>query len=81
MEDKPKNSEKLIRQALDYATGSNCLENQILTREELIQIEKDVNSGKGDKSFLMAVLEYVRKKKYEQELLTSNEESYGGPKK
>ena len=34
-ENKPKTSEELVKQALDYATGSNGLENHILTIEEL----------------------------------------------
>jgi hypothetical protein len=33
----------------------------------LKQIQEDVQNGKGDKSFLFAVLEYVRRKKQEQQ--------------
>ena len=80
-ENKPKSSEELIKQALDYATGSNSLENHILTVEELKQIERDVNAGKGDRSFLMAVLEYVRIKKAEQQALASEGVSCGRLKK
>ena len=67
MSEKPKTSEELVKQALDYATGSNGLENHILTIDELKQIQEDVQNGKGDKSFLFAVLEYVRRKKQEQQ--------------
>ncbi len=80
-ENKPKSSEELIKQALDYATGSNSLENHILTVEELKQIERDVNAGKGDRSFLMAVLEYVRIKKAEQQALVGEGVSSGRLKK
>ncbi len=80
-DDKQKTSEELVRQALDYATGSNGLENHILTIEELKQIERDVHDGKGDRSFLMAVLEYVRRKKAEQQSLVGAGESYGRHKK
>jgi predicted double-glycine peptidase len=80
-ENKPKSSEELIKQALDYATGSNSLENHILTVEELKQIERDVNAGKGDRSFLMAVLEYVRIKKAEQQVLVGEGVSSGRLKK
>lgn len=80
-ENKPKTSEELVKQALDYATGSNGLENHILTIEELKQIQEDVQNGKGDRSFLYAVLEYVRRKKAEQQALVGSGESYGGPKK
>ena len=80
-ENKTQTSEELIRQALDYATGSNSLENHILTVEELRQIEKDVNAGKGDRSFLMAVLEYVRRKKNEQQALAGEGVTCGRPKK
>ena len=76
-ENKPKTSEELVKQALDYATGSNGLENHILTIEELKQIERDVHAGKGDRSFLMAVLDYVKKKKSEQEVLAGEGRSYG----
>jgi hypothetical protein len=81
MAEKPKTSEELVKQALDYATGSNGLENHILTIEELKQIERDVHAGKGDRSFLMAVLEYVRNKKNEQKALLGSGESYGRLKK
>ena len=80
-ENKTTTSEELVKQALDYATGSNGLENHILTIEELKQIERDVHAGNGDRSFLMAVLEYVRRKKAEQQALAGSGESYGGPKK
>lgn len=80
-ENKPKTSEELVKQALDYATGSNGLENHILTIEELKQIQEDVQNGKGDRSFLYAVLEYVRRKKAEQQALVGSGESYGRPKK
>ena len=81
MAEKPKASEELVKQALDYATGSNGLENHILTIEELKQIQEDVQAGKGDKSFLFAVLEYVRRKRQEQQALVGSGESYGRPKK
>lgn len=80
-ENKPKSSVELVKQALDYATGSNGLENHVLTVEELKQVEREVNAGKGDRSFLMAVLEYVRRKKAEQQALAGDGESYGRPKK
>lgn len=80
-EKKTQTSEELVKQALDYATGSNGLENHVLTVEELKQIERDVHAGKGDRSFLMAVLEYVRRKKFEQQALAGDGESYGRPKK
>lgn len=76
-----KNNEELVKQALDYATGSNGLENHILTFEELKQIQRDVQNGKGDKSFLFAVLEYVKKKKAEQQSLTGEGVSCGRPRK
>lgn len=81
MSEKPKTSEELVKQALDYATGSNGLENHILTIEELKQIEKDVHAGKGDRSFLMAVLKYVKDKRAEQKSYISSGENYGRPKK
>lgn len=80
-EKKPNTSEELVKQALDYATGSNGLENHILTIEELKKIQEDVQAGKGDKSFLFAVLEYVRRKRQEQQALVGSGESYGRPKK
>lgn len=80
-ENKLKNNEELVRQALDYAAGSNSLENHVLTIEELKQIERDVQSGKGDKSFLIAVLEYVRRKRDEQQSLVEDGMTYGRPKK
>ena len=80
-ENKLKNNEELVRQALDYAAGSNSLENHVLTIEELKQIERDVQSGKGDKSFLIAVLEYVRRKRDEQQSLVEDGKTYGRPKK
>ena len=80
-ENKPNTSEELVKQALDYATGSNSLENHVLTVEELKQIERDVNAGKGDRSFLMAVLEYVRRKKAEQQSLVGEGVTNGVPKK
>ena len=81
MAEKPKASEELVKQALDYATGSNGLENHILTIEELKKIQEDVQNGKGDRSFLMAVLEYVRKKKAEQQALAGEGVSHGRFKK
>lgn len=51
MTEKPKTSEELVKQALDYATGSNGLENHILTIEELKQIQEDVQNGKVIKVF------------------------------
>lgn len=80
-ENKLNTSEELVKQALDYATGSNGLENHVLTVEELKQVERDVNAGKGDRSFLMAVLEYVRRKKEEQQFLAGEGEAYGRHKK
>ena len=44
-ENKTTTSEELVKQALDYATGSNGLENHIFTIEELKQIERDVHAG------------------------------------
>ena len=80
-EKKPTTSEELVKQALDYATGSNGLENHILTIEELKQIQKDVQAGKGDKSFLFAVLEYVRHKKSEQQAMAGSGVTHGRSKK
>ena len=77
MTEKPKTSEELVKQALDYATGSNGLENHILTIEELKQIQEDVQNGKGDKSFLFAVLEYVRRKRHEQLVNSGDGVTYG----
>ena len=73
----PGSSENLVKKALDYAVGSNGLENHILTVEELKRIEREVNSGKGDRSFLMAVLEYIKNKKAEQQDLSINGDSHG----
>ena len=80
-ENKPNTSEELVKQAIEYAVGSNSLENYVLTAEELKQIERDVNAGKGDKSFLMAVLEYVRQKKAEQQALAGEGVTCGRSKK
>lgn len=80
-ENKPKTSEELVKQALDYATGSNGLENHILTIEELKQIERDVHAGKGDRSFLMAVLEYVRRKRQEQQVMAGDGVTHGKRRK
>lgn len=80
-EKKTNTSEELVKQALDYATGSNGLENHILTIEELKQIQEDVQAGKGDKSFLFAVLEYVRSKRQEQQAMAGDGVIHGRSKK
>ena len=80
-EKKPNTSEELVKQALDYATGSNGLENHILTIEELKKIQEDVQAGKGDKSFLFAVLEYVRRKRQEQQVMVGDRVTHGRSKK
>ena len=52
-----------------------------MTEEELKQIHADVQAGKGEKSFLMAVLQYVQNKKSQQEALASEGNSYGSYRK
>lgn len=70
-----------VQEAVSYAVGSNGVEGLFLTEEELKQIHADVQAGKGEKSFLMAVLQYVQNKKSQQEALASEVNSYGSYRK
>lgn len=79
IEDKKKESHDSVKimEAVSYATGSNGVEGLFFSEEELKRIHADVQAGKGEKSFLMAVLDYVKKKKSEQEVLAGEGRSYG----
>lgn len=70
-----------VQEAVSYAVGSNGVEGLFLTEEELKKIHADVQAGKGEKSFLMAVLQYVREKKAQQDALASDGVSYGANRK
>lgn len=58
--------EEKIQDAVNYANGSNNLENNSLTVDELDQIIKDIQEGKTDESFLYSVVQLI--KKYEDEV-------------
>ncbi len=73
--------EDKVTQAVSYAVGSNGLEGLRFTEDELKQIHAEVLAGKGEKSFLMAVLEYVQNKREQQKLLTDGGVNYGPHRK
>jgi hypothetical protein len=70
-----------VQDAVSYAVGSNSIEGLILTEEELKKIHADVQAGKGEKSFLMAVLQYVQQKKKERDLHIKEGMSHGAHRK
>ncbi len=70
-----------VTQAVSYAVGSNGLEGLRFTEDELRQIHAEVLAGKGEKSFLMAVLEYVKNKKAEQDSLINGGVNHGPHRK
>ena len=49
-----------ILEAVEYANGSNKLENNNLSNNELEQIVENILAGKSDQSFLFSVVEAVK---------------------
>ena len=70
-----------VQEAVSYAVGSNGVEGLFLTEEELKKIHADVQAGKGEKSFLMAVLQYVQEKKAQKDELINEGIPYGSHRK
>lgn len=66
-----------IEEAVKYASGSNCLENHILSDEELGKIIEDIKTGKTDESFLWAVAEAVKKKQEEKKVKLAEDVNCG----
>ena len=65
-----------VKEAVQYADGSNKLEDNSLTTVELEQIARDIQSGRSDESFLYSVVKLVKKKK-KKNTLTRGEQSHG----
>ena len=55
--------EKKRNEAMQYAIGTNSLEDVKLTKEEVEAIMKKVENGKRDKSFLFELLKELEKEK------------------
>ena len=47
--------EEKLEEAVNYANGSNSLEDNRLTPDELEHLIEDIKNGKNDESFLYAV--------------------------
>lgn len=56
-------SEDKVLDAVQYANGSNNLEDLGLTQEELSKLVQDIKSGVTEESFLYSVVELLEKKK------------------
>lgn len=69
--------DKMVQEAVDYASGSNELENNILSKDELVKIMEDIQNGKTDASFLYSVVELVKKKEEEKSSEMTGDASYG----
>ncbi len=54
--------EEKVNEAVNYASGSNSLEDNRLTPDELQQLIEDIRSGKNDESFLYSVVRMIREK-------------------
>lgn len=54
--------EEKVNEAVNYASGSNSLEDNRLTPDELQQLIEDIRSGKNDESFLYSVVKMIREK-------------------
>ncbi len=54
--------EEKLNEAVNYASGSNSLEDNRLTPDELQQLIDDIRSGKNDESFLYSIVKMIRKK-------------------
>ncbi len=59
--------EERLEEAVNYANGSNSLEDNRLTPDELEQLIEDIKSGKNDESFLYAVVKMIRKKEHRED--------------
>ncbi len=59
--------EEKLEEAVNYANGSNSLEDNRLTLDELEQLIEDIKSGKNDESFLYAVVKMIRKKEHRED--------------
>lgn len=59
--------EEKLEEAVNYANGSNSLEDNRLTPDELEQLIEDIKSGKNDESFLYAVVKMIRKKEHRED--------------
>jgi len=59
----PIKHDQLLDYALEYASSTNAIENNGLTSEEIMQIYKDIQSGKKDESFLYSLVKYMEEKK------------------
>ncbi len=70
-----------VQEAVNYAAASNGVEGVYLTLEEMKKIEKEVQAGRGDKSFLMAVLEYVQEKRNKIEHMAGEGVGHGSYRK
>ena len=59
----PIKHDQLLDYALEYASSTNAIENNELTSEEIMQIYKEIQSGKKDESFLYSLVKYMEEKK------------------
>lgn len=65
--------EEKLEEAVNYANGSNSLEDNRLTPDELEQLIEDIKSGKNDESFLYAVVKMIRKKEHREDEIEETE--------
>ena len=59
----PIKHDQLLDYALEYASSTNAIENNELTSEEIMQIYKEIQSGKKDESFLYSLVKYMEERK------------------
>ena len=60
-------NEELLKYAMEYANSTNAIENNGLTEEEIMRIHEDIKSGKKDESFLYSIIEYMERKKQQEQ--------------
>ena len=70
--------EEKLEEAVNYANGSNSLEDKRLTKNELEHLIEDNKNGKNDESFLYSVVKMIKKKEHrEDELEWAEVKGYG----
>lgn len=66
-----------IEEAVEYATGSNGLEQMGLSREEIDKIIDDIKNNRTQESFLYEVVMAVRRKEELRKAQLAGDVSYG----
>ena len=70
--------EEKLEEAVNYANGSNSLEDNRLTPDEFEHLIEDIKNGKNDESFLYAVVKMIKKNEHrEVELEETEVKVYG----